>query len=69
MKSNKNKAEKPAKKKTSYNVVSLLELFVIVSVAYMTVVIYMGTEGLEPKIMTAPAVVWAAVKTLIRFSK
>lgn len=50
-------------------VAALLELFVVASIVYMAAVIYLGTDGLEIKLATAPAVLWAALKTVKQFLK
>lgn len=69
MSNGKNKAEKQVEEETSYNKVALLELFVVASIAYMSVVIWMGTDGYEAKALTAPAVIWATLKLIQKFSK
>lgn len=43
----------------------LLNLLVVVSAVYSSVIIWMGTEGIVPLVMVAPLVVWSAT-TLIR---
>jgi hypothetical protein len=44
-------------------------LFVVASIVFMSVIIYMGTDDLVSKALTAPAVAFAALELVKRFSK
>lgn len=43
-------------------------LFVIVSIIYMATVIVLGTEGLYPKVATAPAVLFSVLVLFYKFN-
>jgi hypothetical protein len=66
---NKNNGEKPAKKRISYNVVGLLQIFVVVSIAYSTYIVALGTQGYAPKIMLVPQTLYAGLLFVNKFSK
>lgn len=56
-----------AKAKSAFNGVAML--FVVASITFMSVIIYMGTDDLVSKALTAPAVAFAALELVKRFSK
>jgi hypothetical protein len=68
-KNNGSKPAKPAKKRISYNVVGLLQIFVVVSIAYSTYIVALGTEGYAPKVMLIPQTLYAALLFVNKFSK
>lgn len=47
----------------------ILELFVVCSIAYSTTVIALGTEGYISVALTAPAVLWAGLVLVKRFTR
>lgn len=47
----------------------MLELFVVASASYMAYIVILGTEGLTPKVLTAPALIWVVVKLVQKFMK
>lgn len=59
------------KKVRNYNtkVTGVMQLFVIASVAYMGYVVILGTDGIAPKVMTIPALIWATVLAIQKFTK
>jgi len=56
-------------KKKNYNVLGLLELFVALSVSYLIVMVVLGTDTLEPKIMAVPATLWVGYILIKKFTK
>ncbi len=52
-----------------FGILGLALFLVFVSIAYSVAVIWMGTQGLTPKIMTAPMIVFDLVLASIAFSK
>ncbi len=64
-----NTDKKDSKIKTKYNVSGLLQVFVVASIVYMVVLIWLGTDGYEAKLMTGPAAFYAALVTLKKFLK
>lgn len=59
--------KKPNNKKDS--IIGVLQLFTVISIGYMSYIVILGTEGLAPKIMTVPAIAWAATVLVKRFTK
>lgn len=53
----------------SYNVIGLLQVFVLVSIAYSTYVVVLGTDGLTPKVMVVPQTLYATVLLVNKFLK
>ena len=47
----------------------ILTLFVLASVSFMAVIIFLVTDDLVTRLMTAPAVIFVAVKLIERFIK
>lgn len=60
-------SKKMDKAKVAMNGVAML--FVVASIAFMSVIIYMGTDDLTSKALTAPAVAFAVLELVKRFSK
>ncbi len=54
---------------TIVGIIGIGELLTIVSIAYSTTVIVLGTEGIVPIIMISPAVVFALVILIKKFIK
>lgn len=52
-----------------FGILGLALFLVFVSIAYSVAVIWMGTQGLTPKIMTAPMIAFDLVLASIAFSK
>ena len=60
-------AKKP--KNISDKIVGISLLLVVLSIAYTTTVIFMGTDGIEAKILTTPQIIFAVVLALKQFTK
>lgn len=50
-------------------IIGICELLVVASIAYMTSVIVMGTEGYIPAVLSAPAAIYAVVRLFKNFTK
>ena len=50
-------------------IVGISLLLVVLSIAYTTTVIFMGTDGIEAKILTTPQIIFAVVLALKQFTK
>ncbi len=70
-KSNKTNQEAPVKgkKNNKFNVVGVLQLFVLASICYSTYVVYLGTDGIAPKVMLIPQALWATLLAVQKFTK
>jgi isoprenylcysteine carboxyl methyltransferase (ICMT) family protein YpbQ len=64
-------APRVKKNKTNKNteLVGILLVFVFVSILYSTYVVYMGTQGWEPKVMLLPQAGAAAYLLFYKFTK
>lgn len=60
--------KKSKKNKAGRNIMGVLQLFVVASIAYSTTVIAMGTEGYLPVALTVPQAVYAVIVLIKRFS-
>lgn len=69
MKQNKTNEATKAKKNINFNLVGLLQLFVLASIAYSTYVVYLGTDGIAPKVMLIPQALWATLLAVQKFTK
>jgi len=67
--SNKDVVSKKKNIKLKATTQGILELFVVCSIAYSTTVIALGTEGYVSIALTAPAVLWAGLVLVRRFTK
>lgn len=56
-------------KNISDKIVGISLLLVVLSIAYTTTVIFMGTDGIEAKILTTPQIIFAVVLALKQFTK
>jgi hypothetical protein len=64
------KAEKPKKDyKLKEKTNGVFTLFVVASIGFMAYMVILGTEDVVSKVLTAPALVWAVIQLVIRFSK
>jgi hypothetical protein len=63
------KEESEAKESFIRGILGLSLLLVFGSIAYSTVVIVGGTEGLAPKILVAPAAIFDIIIAFVAFSK
>jgi hypothetical protein len=64
------KSESPKRKigfKNVFNGVAML--FVIASISAMSVIIWLGTDGIISRVLTVPAILFAAVQAVVRFTK
>ena len=69
-----NKADRSDKatkkpKNISAKIVGISLLLVVLSIAYTTTVIFMGTDGIEAKVLTTPQIIFAVVLALKQFTK
>jgi hypothetical protein len=64
-----NKANKKVEKQSSFGILGIALLLVIVSIAYSSAVILLGTDGLTPKIMLAPQILFGVLVLGIAFYK
>lgn len=51
-----------------YNIIGTLQLFTVVSIGYMSYVVILGTDGIVPTIMSAPALIYASVVLVKKFN-
>ena len=63
------KATNRKPKNISDKIVGISLLLVVLSIAYTTKVIFMGTDGIEAKILTTPQIIFAVVLALKQFTK
>lgn len=63
------KATNRKPKNISGKIVGISLLLVVLSIAYTTTVIFMGTDGIEAKILTTPQIILAVVLALKQFTK
>jgi hypothetical protein len=71
MKNYKLKADTSIKAKHSlplYGIFGILSLFVLVSIAYSTYMVAVGTDGVAPKVMLVPQALFAACLAIYKFS-
>ena len=50
-------------------IIGIMELFVIVSIAFMSFVVITGIQDMIAKLITLPAILWAVYKMIIKFTK
>lgn len=55
--------------KSDINVVGILQLFAVASVLFMAYIVNMGLDDVVSKLLTIPALIWAVVVLLGKFSK
>lgn len=69
----KNKTNEKAtsqKSKRNWNgTIGVLQMFVVVSIVFMVVMIWMGTDGYGAKVMTVPAGLYAVILLFCKFTK
>ena len=64
------KAEKPKKDyKLKEKTSGVFNLFVVVSIGFMAYMVILGTSDIVNYVLTAPALIWATVQLVVRFSK
>jgi len=64
------KKEIKAREPRDYSaILGLLQVFVLVSIAYSTYIVALGTEGYTPKVMLVPQALYAAILLLKKFTK
>lgn len=72
MKTNKKdtKVKAPKKPKNYKNsIMGIMQLFAVASIAYSTIVIAIGTEGVVPLILVAPQAILAVCIAINKFAK
>mgnify|MGYP006359308225 CR=1 FL=1 len=47
----------------------MLQLFVLASIGYSTYIVFLGTDGIAPKVMLIPQAVFAVVLAIQKFTK
>lgn len=69
MKKSKDEAKvKAVKTPRNYaSVLGMLQVFVVVSIAYSTYIVALGTEGYTPKIMLIPQALYASILVIRKF--
>lgn len=60
------KANKPSKLN---GIMGVLQLFVVVSIAYSSYIVIAGTDGLVPKLLVAPQIMWVMIVLVTKFTK
>lgn len=67
----KDKVQTPEKSKKNYKngIMGIMQLFAVASIAYSTIVIAIGTEGVVPLILVTPQAILAVVIALHKFTK
>lgn len=59
---------KPSKATSKYDsMIGILQVFVVVSIAYSTYIVALGTEGYIPKAMLIPQALYAAILVICKF--
>ena len=61
--------KQPTKTKSDINVVGILELFVVGSIGFMAFIVINGLEDPISKALTLPALIWAVMKLVTKFTK
>lgn len=61
----------PEKSKKNYKngIMGIMQLFAVASIAYSTIVIAIGTEGVVPLILVTPQAILAVVIAINKFTK
>lgn len=67
----KTEVKTPKKSKNNYKngIMGIMQLFAVASIAYSTVVIAIGTEGVVPLILVAPQAILGCAIAIKKFSK
>lgn len=70
-KNNTTEVKTPKKSKKNYksSIMGIMQLFAVASIAYSTVVIALGTEGVLPLVLVAPQAILAVAIAINKFSK
>lgn len=63
------KATPKPKKNFKNGIMGIMQLFAVASIAYSTVVIAIGTEGITPLVMVAPQAILAVCIAINKFAK
>lgn len=63
------KTSKKSSGKFKNSIIGVMQLFAVASIAYSTVVIAIGTEGIIPLVMIAPQAILAVVIAINKFVK
>ena len=50
-------------------IMGVLQLFVVVSIAYSSYIVIAGTDGLTPKLLVIPQIMWAVIILVMKFTK
>jgi len=50
-------------------IMGVLQLFVVVSIAYSSYIVIAGTDGLVPKLLVIPQILWAVIILVMKFTK
>lgn len=63
------KTPKKSKAVSKNAIIGIMQLFAVASIAYSTVVIALGTEGVLPLVLVAPQAILAVAIAINKFSK
>jgi len=63
------KIKEPKAPKDFSKFVGMLQLFVLVSISYSTYIVFLGTNGIAPKVMLVPQALYAGVLAVQKFTK
>lgn len=63
------KQKKINKESAKVTFIGMLQLLTVISISYMAYVVIIGTDGVAPKVMTIPAIIWAANILIKKFIK
>ena len=65
----KKQQKKINKESAKLSFIGMLQLLTVISISYMAYVVIIGTDGIAPKVMTIPAIIWAANILIKKFIK
>ena len=65
----KKQQKKINKESAKLSFIGMLQLLTVISISYMAYVVIIGTDGVAPKVMTIPAIIWAANILIKKFIK
>lgn len=70
MQNKKNKAAKSKKdRQLKQKTTGILQLFVVASIGFMAFIVITGLDDVVSKVLTVPALLWAALVLVQRFTK
>lgn len=51
------------------SLIGMLQVFVLVSIGYSTYIVFLGTQGVAPKVMLVPQALWGSILVIKKFVK